>query len=163
MPRNRTAAPNVPAEPGRRRRSEVDPRQAKHFDGSASWAKLGNPQPGFKYVWAYEGCNDTGYGKYKSLGYEEVVCPKNPKEGVMPGGRVADRPGEPYRDRGNVLMSLPLADWEDIAERGEDGQTGHAHTRTLEERIQNRGMDSLDMSKALKAGHLVSRPLEGDD
>lgn len=163
MSTRRNTSPNPPAEAGRRpsRRSK-DPRGPGNIDGSANWASLRNPQPGFRYIWASEGSRDTGAEYYYSLGYDEVICPDDPGKGVQPGGRRSGEPGKPHRDRGHVLMSIPEDQWDEIQENGEDGKTGRAHTRALEKRIQESRSDRNEDAR-LKAGHMFSRPLEGDD
>lgn len=160
----KTAAAANPKNPTRRERRafrrDKDPQTAAHIDGSAEWTKLRNPNPGLKYVWAYEGNTDTGAAYYHSLGYDPVEC-KGDGTDPDPGGRRIAQKGEPYRSHGHILMAISREEWEDIRDRGEDGNTGQRLGDEMERRVRNSRADAVEMQR-LRAAGLHAKPYYGE-
>lgn len=143
----------------RPRRREKDVHRTLHVDGSAQWSKLQSPDPGMKYIWANAASDEVGCGAeyFKSLGYEEVRRTgdrRDPKPYI--GERVVKK-GEVYQTRGLVLMEIPLEDWEDLQEYGEDGNTGQAWADRMEQ-LLNGNQTTTKFQEILGSSRCAAAP-----
>lgn len=111
------------------RRKDPAPR---HVDGSANWSKIKNPDPNKKYCWVYAGNEDMGPDYYAGLGYS---VEKRTKGNASAAQGVTGKPGEAQVMRGHILMSIPLDQWQEIEDYGEDNKTGQCVADEREERM----------------------------
>ena len=133
--------------------TRVDPsRPTAHPMGS-----LINAESGRHYVFASADDSDhMNHQYYEMLGYRLERATKGGVR-VSMGGRVKE--GEPLEFWGHVLMSCTLERKAEIEEFGPDGQTGRRLQRTLQDKINRRGIaDGIDP----RVGRFVSEttPLE---
>ena len=162
--------------------ARIDP-APRPIDGALPYFNVANKEPDREYVWVYKATQDYGVDHYHGLGYRiERYRDGGPRPGLVQidieTGNPKKEDGSVIESRGNVLMSIEKARYQEIYQSGADGVSGQKAADILERRmvdyskhekdsmrgINNRSRDGSEkVSVEFDKGTIASIPVGDED
>ena len=127
--------------------SRIDP-APRPVDGALPYFNVVQKDPDREYVWVYKAAQDFGVDHYHGIGYRiERYSDTGPRPAMvqidLETGLPKTESGSVIESRGNVLMSIDKARFQDIYQNGVDGMSG----QKAADRQQKRMLDPANMVK----------------
>jgi len=119
----------------------------RRTNGVGNWSQILNPRPDMKYVLVDASRKGMcGVDHYEMLGYKIVRKEDRPDATDLAAGARGRQKGDIVQAFGNVLMAIPLDEWESIQRYGESGNTGSELCDVIENRLRDRKQDIKEIT-----------------
>lgn len=163
-------------------KARIDP-APRPIDGALPYFNVVQKDPSREYVWVYKATQDFGVDHYHGLGYRiERYEDNGPRPALVQidieTGLPKKEHGTVIESRGNVLMSIDRARYEEIYQHGVDGMSGQKAAdaqakrmldHTKHERDSMRGINPRSRDGGDKVGvkfddgSIAAIPRDGED
>ena len=146
--------------------ARLDP-APRPIDGALPYFNVLNKDPSREYVWVYKAATDYGPEHYSYLGYElERYSDNGPRPAMasvdMETGLTLKPSGTVIESRGNVLMSVSKARFNDILDNGSDGVSGQNAANRQEKAMLNHAKHVKDSMRGINPRAAQGVSVESD-